>query len=71
METTNPVLPEQEDDRTLNIKEFPAVILRRAKETAALADMTLKDFVVAAVDSYVRQTRECLDRSSRQQNEEE
>ena len=71
METTNPVLPEQEDDRTLNIKEFPAVILRRAKATAALADMTLKDFVVAAVDSYVRQTRECLDRSSRQQNEEE
>ena len=66
METTNPVLPEQEDDRTLNIKEFPAVILRRAKATAALADMTLKDFVVTAVDSYERQTRECLE-----QNEEE
>jgi hypothetical protein len=41
--------------KTVNLRDLPEVLVRRAKVCAALRGMTLKDFAIEALESATRQ----------------
>jgi len=41
------------DTKTINLRDLPADLVRRAKAYAALRGMTLKDFVVQAIGTAI------------------
>lgn len=43
------------ETRTVNLRDLPEELVRRAKACAALHGMTLKDFMVQAVERAVQQ----------------
>ena len=43
-----------EKAKALNLRDLPADFLRRAKAQAALSGMTLKDFVIQAVEKAMQ-----------------
>ena len=42
------------DTKTINLRDLPEDFVRQAKSRAALSGMTLKDFVVKAVENAMR-----------------
>lgn len=43
------------DTKTINLRDLPEDVVRRAKACAALYGMTLKDFVVYAIKKAIEQ----------------
>jgi hypothetical protein len=44
------------DTKTINLRDLPEDLVRRAKACAALAGMTLRDFVITAITKAVDET---------------
>ena len=43
------------DTKTINLRDLPEEFVRRAKAQAAMNGMTLKDFVIAAVEKAMQE----------------
>lgn len=46
------------DTKTINLRDLPEDFVRRAKAHAALSGVTLKDFVIAAVEKAMQEMPE-------------
>ena len=46
------------DTKTINLRDLPPDFVRRAKTHAAISGMTLKDFVIQAVETAMRETEQ-------------
>ncbi|HWN08342.1 MAG TPA: hypothetical protein VNO50_03570 [Pyrinomonadaceae bacterium] len=44
------------DTKTINLRELPEDFVKRAKAQAALSGLTLKDFVIKAVETAMQAT---------------
>jgi uncharacterized protein (DUF1778 family) len=44
------------DTKTINLRDLPEDFVKRAKAQAALSGMTLKDFVIEAVEKAMKAT---------------
>jgi predicted HicB family RNase H-like nuclease len=43
------------DTKTINLRDLPEEFVRRAKVQAAMSGMTLKDFVIKAVEKAIQE----------------
>jgi hypothetical protein len=48
------------DTKTINLRDLPPDFVRRAKAHAALGGMTLKDFVIEAVEKAMQESGQSL-----------
>lgn len=56
------------DTKTINLRDLPEDFVRRAKSHAALSGMTLKDFVIEAVEKAMRDNGQTKTERKRQKS---
>lgn len=56
------------DTKTINLRDLPEDFVRRAKSYAALSGMTLKDFVIEAVEKAMQDNSQTKTERKRQKS---